>query len=122
MLESIECIGQAMKPDLIAVITLLLSLGMGSIVGAETVQLESSPSPSQNVPVQTDATSLETEEISVTSESTNNPEHLDAWANHINRNSFGEQAEHQSVSEFLSLPEGMVIRGTGGGVGIGAEF
>lgn len=74
---------------------------------------------------ETNATALETQEVGLESASEADAEQLNTRADEINQDT-ANQREHegnQTLSEFLNLPDGVVVRTTrGGGLAVGGEF
>lgn len=112
-----------MKSLFVVIVAVLLPLGFASVTWASEFDVAQVD--------RLDADALGTQEIGISAEEDTNTEHLDTLSTEINQDVSGDRAGQaqpddpvtQSVNQFLSLPTGLVIRGTSlGGLVVGGEF
>lgn len=102
----------------------LMPIGLTTAVWADTAVPENESFQLMQT-TQTDATALETQEVGLESMSEIDSGQLDTRADEINQDTSNqrEQEDNQTLSEFLNLPDGVVVRTTrGGGLAVGGEF
>jgi hypothetical protein len=115
-----------MKSLFVAIAAVLLPLGFASVAWAGELNVAQDMAPVDR----SDANALGTQEVGIRAEEDVSAERLDTLSTQINQDVNGEEGQTQSgdqitqsVSQFLSLPRGLVIRGTSfGGLAVGGEF